>query len=71
MYFTDLYLIEFPKYIIFVMLAFFVHSIVTKKFIGHVVAIAIWALLFGLNSFLDVDNNLYLYVMRRVIWFRI
>jgi len=60
-YFTDLYLIEFPKYIIFVMLAFCVHSLVTKKFIGHVVAIAIWALLFGLNSFLDVDNNLYLY----------
>ncbi|MGB5356500.1 MAG: ABC transporter permease, partial [Eudoraea sp.] len=61
MYFTDLYLIEFPKYITFVMLAFFVHSIVTKKFIGHVVAIAIWVLLFGINSFLDVDNNLYLY----------
>ena len=61
MYFTDLYLIEFPKYITFIMLAFFVHSMVTKKFIGHVIAIAIWALLFGLNSFLDVDNNLYLY----------
>ena len=60
-YFTDLYLIEFPKYIIFVMLAFFVHSIVTKKFIGHVIAIAIWVLLFGLNSLGDVNNNLYLY----------
>lgn len=61
MYFTDLYLIEFPKYITFVMLAFFVHSLVTKKFIGHVVAIAIWTLLFAINSFMDVDNNLYLY----------
>ncbi|OWW25836.1 peptidase M1 [Zobellia sp. OII3] len=60
-YFTDLYLIEFPKYIIFVMLAFFVHSLVTKKFMGHVIAIAIWALLFGLNSLAEVDNNLYLY----------
>ncbi|WP_431158407.1 ABC transporter permease/M1 family aminopeptidase [Winogradskyella poriferorum] len=60
-YFTDLYLIEFPKYIIFVMLAFFVHSLVTKKFMGHVVAIAIWVLLFGLNSLADVNNNLYLY----------
>ena len=60
-YFTDLYLIEFPKYIIFVLLAFFVHSIVAKKFMGHVIAIAIWVLLFGLNSLADVNNNLYLY----------
>lgn len=60
-YFIDLYLIEFPKYIIFIMLAFFVHSLVTKKFMGHVIAIAIWVLLFGLNSLADVNNNLYLY----------
>ena len=60
-YLIDLYLIEFPKYIIFVMLAFFVHSLVTKKFMGHVIAIAIWVLLFGLNSLADVNNNLYLY----------
>lgn len=60
-YFTDLYLIEFPKYIIFVLLAFFVHSLVNKKFVGHVIAIAIWVLLFGLNSIADVNNNLYLY----------
>lgn len=60
-YFIDLYLFEFPKYISFVMLAFFVHSLVTKKFLGHVVAIAFWVLLFGLNSMADIDNNLYLY----------
>ncbi|QCX00788.1 peptidase M1 [Aggregatimonas sangjinii] len=60
-YFTDLYLFELPKYISFVMLAFFVHSVITKKFLGHVVAIAVWALLFGLNSLADIDNNLYLY----------
>jgi ABC-type transport system involved in multi-copper enzyme maturation permease subunit len=61
MYFTDLYLIEFPKYITFVLLAFFVHSLVTKKFMGHVIAIAIWVFLFGLNALGDIDNNLYLY----------
>jgi hypothetical protein len=61
MYFTDLYLIEFPKYIILVLLAFFVHSVVTKKFMGHVIAIAIWLFLFGLNQIADVNNNLYLY----------
>jgi ABC-type transport system involved in multi-copper enzyme maturation permease subunit len=61
LYFIDLYLIEFPKYITFVMLAFFVHSMVTKKFMGHVIAIAIWAFLFALNSLAEIDNNLYLY----------
>lgn len=60
-YFTDLYLIEYPRYIIFIMMAFFVHSIISKKFMGHVVAIAIWIFLFGLNSFANIDNNLYLY----------
>ncbi|OBQ55511.1 ABC transporter permease [Tamlana sp. s12] len=60
-YFTDLYLIEFPKYIIYTLLAFFIHSLVTKKFLGHVITIAIWATLFALNSFADIDNNLYLY----------
>lgn len=61
MYFTDLYLIEFPKYIIFALLAFFVHSLVTKKFMGHFIAIAIWVFIFGLNQFANIDNNLYLY----------
>lgn len=60
-YFKDLYLFEFPKYICYVMLAFFVHSLVGKKFLGHVVAIAIWAFLFGLNSLAEVNNNMYLY----------
>lgn len=61
MYFKDLYLFEFPKYISFVMLAFFVHALVTKKFLGHVIAIAIWVLLFGINSLAEIDNNMYFY----------
>jgi len=61
MYFTDLYLIEYPKYLIFVLLAFFVHSLVAKKFMGHVIAIAIWVLLFGLNQLGNINNNLFLY----------
>jgi len=60
-YFTDLYLIEFPKYITYVMLAFFVHSIVAKKFLGHVITIAIWAGLFAANSLGDIGYNMFLY----------
>lgn len=60
-YFTDLYLIEFPKYIGFVLLAFFIHALIGKKFLGHVVTIAIWVLLFGLSAFADVNYNMFLY----------
>lgn len=60
-YFTDLYLIEYPTYIMYVMLAFFVHSLTPKKFIGHVVTIAVWVLLLGLNGFANVDYNMALY----------
>ena len=61
MYFTDLYLIEFPKYITYVMLAFFVHAIIAKKFLGHVITIAIWAALFAISSLADIDYNMLLY----------
>lgn len=61
MYFTDLYLIEFPKYITYVMLAFFVHALIAKKFLGHVITIAIWAGLFAISSLADIDYNMYLY----------
>ena len=60
-YFTDLYIVEFPKYISYVMLAFFVHALVAKKFLGHVITIAIWAGLFAINSLADVGYNMVLY----------
>lgn len=61
MYLTDLYLIEFPKYIGFVLIAFFIHSVVGQKFLGHVITISIWVLLFGLSAFADADYNMLLY----------
>ena len=60
-YFADLYLIEFPRYISFVLLAFFVHALVSKKFLGHVLAIALWAGIFAINSLAEIDYNLFLY----------
>jgi hypothetical protein len=61
MYFTDLYLIEFPEYLELVMLAFIVHILVNSKFMGHVATIGVWILLFCLRSFADVNYNLFLY----------
>ncbi len=61
MYFTDLYLIEFPEYIQLVMLAFIVHILVNNKFIGHVVSIGIWVALFGFRNFAELNYNLFFY----------
>jgi ABC-2 type transport system permease protein len=61
MYFTDLYLIEFPEYLELVMLAFIVHILVNSKFMGHVATIGVWILIFCLRTFADVNYNLFLY----------
>lgn len=61
MYFTDLFLIEFPEYLQLVMLAFIVHILVNNKFMGHVATIGVWILIFCLQNFADVNYNLFLY----------
>ncbi|MDH4091378.1 MAG: M1 family aminopeptidase [Cyclobacteriaceae bacterium] len=61
MYFTDLYLIEFPEYIQLVMLAFIVHILVNNKFVGHVISIGIWVAFFGLRNFAELNYNLFFY----------
>ena len=61
MYFTDLYLIEFPEYIQLVMLAFIVHILVNNKFVGHVISIGIWVAFIGLRNFAELDYNLFFY----------
>ncbi|MEL6191850.1 MAG: M1 family aminopeptidase [Bacteroidota bacterium] len=61
MYFTDLYLIEFPEYVQLVMLAFFVHILVNKKFLGHVASISVWLVMFGIRDFAEYDYNLFFY----------
>lgn len=63
-YFTDLYLLELPRYLQLTMLAFFVHIMVNKKFLGHIVAIGIWLVLFGINSIGEFNYNLALYSYR-------
>ena len=60
-YLTDLYFIEFPEYIELVMLAFFIHILVNKKFVGHFVAIGFWVLMLGLNGIAEMDYNLFFY----------
>lgn len=61
MYFTDLYLIEFPEYIELIMLSFIIHILVNNKFMGHVVSIGIWVVLYSLRAFAEWDYNLFFY----------
>lgn len=60
-YFTDLYLIELPEYLELVMLAFIVHILINNKFLGHVVSIGIWVVMFGIRNFAEIDYNLFFY----------
>ena len=61
MYFKDLYLIELPEYVQLAMLTFFVHILVNNKFLGHIISIAVWMVLFGVRNFGEQDYNLFFY----------
>ncbi|MGB3798697.1 MAG: M1 family aminopeptidase [Lewinella sp.] len=63
-YFTDLYLLTWPQYIVLVSLAFFVHVLVNKKFVGHVLAIGLYAALFFIPGILEINYNLVLFGSR-------
>ncbi len=60
-YFTDLYLIEFPEYIELAMLAFFMHILVNQKFLGHILTIGLWFLLGSIQSFAEINYNLFFF----------
>lgn len=63
-YFTDLYLLTWPQYLVLMSLAFFVHVLVNKKFLGHVVAIGIYAAIFFIPSIMEIDYNMLLFGSR-------
>jgi len=58
-YFKELYVITFPQILIFVLLAFFVQTVVSNKFIGHGVVIGLFVMQPILFSF-GWENSLYL-----------
>lgn len=63
-YFTDLYLLTWPQYLVLMSLAFFVHILVNKKFIGHVIAIGVYAALLFIPSVMEIDYNMVLFGSR-------
>jgi ABC-2 type transport system permease protein len=59
-YFKELYLITFPDALIFALLAFFVQTIVSNKFIGHGIVIGVFVLQLVLSG-MGTVNHLYVY----------
>ncbi|MBN8677918.1 MAG: hypothetical protein J0M29_06810 [Chitinophagales bacterium] len=57
-YFIDLYLITFWDYWQMALLAFFVHTLVNNKFLGHFVGLGIWIAMFILRNFMDFNYNM-------------
>jgi ABC-2 type transport system permease protein len=59
-YFKELYVITFPQILIFALLAFFVQTVVSNKFIGHGIVIGIFVITPILFNF-GWENTLYLF----------
>jgi hypothetical protein len=59
-YFKELYLITFPQVVIFSLLAFFVQTIVSNKFIGHGIVIAVFLSEVVLDN-MGLSDRLYIY----------
>ncbi len=63
-YFTDLYLLTWPQYLVLMILAFVVHVLVNSKFVGHVVAIGLYAALLFIPGLIEIDYNMFLFGSR-------
>jgi len=59
-YFKELYVVTFPSVLIFALLAFFVQTIVSNKFVGHGVVIGIFILTLVLDA-MGISDRLYVY----------
>jgi hypothetical protein len=58
-YFKELYLVTFPQVLTFILLALFIQTVVSNKFVGHAIVIGLFVLLPILYNF-GWENTLYL-----------
>ncbi|AKD53656.1 ABC transporter permease/M1 family aminopeptidase [Spirosoma radiotolerans] len=58
LYFRDLLGIAFTQYFQLVMLAFFVHTMVNQKFVGHIVTLAVYIVIWAVPQFADFNYKL-------------
>jgi len=60
-YFKELYLVTFPQVLAFILLALFVQTVVSNKFVGHAIVIGVFILVPILYNF-GWENSLYLLI---------
>ncbi|SOD94928.1 M1 family aminopeptidase [Spirosoma fluviale] len=58
LYFRDLLGIAFTQYFQLVMLSFFVHTMVNQKFVGHIVTLAVYIVIWAVPQFADFNYKL-------------
>jgi ABC-2 type transport system permease protein len=59
-YFKELYVITFPQVVMFALLAFFVQTIVSNKFVGHAVVVGVFVLELIMDN-MGLSDRLYMY----------
>ncbi|GAB2519959.1 ABC transporter permease/M1 family aminopeptidase [Spirosoma aerophilum] len=58
LYFRDLLGIAFTQYFQLVMLAFFVHTLVNQKFVGHILTLMVYIVIWAVPQFADFNYKL-------------
>ena len=58
LYFRDIYGIAFTQYFQLVMLAFFVHTLVNQKFVGHIITLAVYIVIWAIPQFAEFNYRL-------------
>jgi ABC-type transport system involved in multi-copper enzyme maturation permease subunit len=58
LYLRVLFGLQLPEYLLFVVLALFVHVVVDQKYVGHIVAVIAYVLIAVLAGLLGIEHNL-------------
>jgi ABC-2 type transport system permease protein len=61
LYLKIMFGLQLPEYLLFVVLALFVHSVVNQKYVGHLVAIIAYAFIAAIATMLGIEHNLLIF----------
>jgi ABC-2 type transport system permease protein len=61
LYIKIMFGLQLPEYLLFTVLALFVHTLVNQKYVGHLVAIIAYAFIAAIATMLGVEHNLLIY----------
>lgn len=53
--------LQLPEYVLFAVFAFFIHSLVGHKYVGHFIGIIMYAFIAGLANLLGIEHNLLIF----------